>query len=322
MTLPDNLIRNLILVVFASAAFYGFWVIYAGPADVWQSILRVGWSGWGIILGLSLFNYGLRFVRWHLYLSSLGYDVPKYQNFKFYLAGFAFTATPGKVGEAVRSLYLNRYHVRYADSLAAFFVERLVDVVAMLLLALLAAYVFEGQRWLVITVGAALILLLPVVRSHRVHELLDKLRSASNSEKLQRLGGQLLKLLNSSGKLLRAGNLYGGLALSVVAWAAEGLALYVVVVWLGVDISMPVAVGIYGISILAGALSFVPGGLGGTEVVMGALLILSGVSEPVAVSAVLICRIATLWFAVLIGLICALEIEIDKDSPGLGSVRS
>ncbi len=42
----------------------------------------------------------------------------------------------------------------------------------------------------------------------------------------------------------------------------------------------------------------------------GGLLVLVGVDEPVAVSAVLICRIATLWFAVAIGLVAALELEL------------
>lgn len=304
----------MLLVVIASAFFYGFWIVYAGPGDVWMGIKKIGWAGWLIILGLSLFNYALRFCRWHLYLSSLGYQVPKLANFKLYLAGFAFTTTPGKVGEAIRSVYLKKYNVKYADSLAAFFVERLVDVVAMVLLALLAAYAFEAQRWLVIVVSIALIMILPLIRSAAFHRLLDRVRQRSGVEKLRTLGAQLLQLLDSSAKLLRAKNLYGGLGLSVLAWAAEGLALYVVVIWSGVEISMPLAIGIYGISILAGALSFVPGGLGGTEIVMGALLMLAGVAEPAAISAVLICRIATLWFAVALGLVCALELEMGEDT--------
>lgn len=307
-------------MVLASAAFYGFWIVYAGPQDVLAGIVKIGLSGWLIILGLSLFNYGLRFLRWHIYLSSLGYQVPKLQNLKVYLAGFAFTATPGKVGEAIRSIYLQQYKVKYSDSLAAFFVERLVDVVAMVLLALLAAYAFEDQRWLVMLVGIVLILVLQLIRSQGFHTVLDKIRLRSESEKLRHLGGKVLNLLNSSRQLLKSKNLYGGLLLSLLAWAAEGLALYVVVVWSGVDIPVELAIGIYGISILAGALSFVPGGLGGTEIVMGALLMLTGMAEPVAVSAVLICRIATLWFAVALGLVCALELEMGEGT-GLSAAK-
>ena len=61
---------------------------------------------------------------------------------------------------------------------------------------------------------------------------------------------------------------------------------------------------------LAYRVSFVPGGLGGTELVMGSLLIVAGVDAPVAVSAVIICRLATLWFAVAIGLVAVVGIEI------------
>lgn len=308
--MPANLVRNLIVAVIASIAFYGVWVVLAGPGDVWREVQELGFLGWGLILGLSLFNYLLRFVRWQMYLVSLGYRVPWWPNLRFYLAGFAFTATPGKVGEAVRSLYLKRFAVKYTHSIAAFFVERLVDVVAMVLLSLLTAYVFDEWRWLIGLVGVLLILLLPAVRSGWLKNVIARASHRIASVRLQSLATHLLQLLASSGTLLRAGNLYGGLLLGVLAWAAEGMALYVVVQMLGFDISVPLAVGIYGVSILAGALSFVPGGLGGTEVVMGALLILIGVTEPVAISAVLICRIATLWFAVAIGLVVALELEL------------
>jgi uncharacterized protein (TIRG00374 family) len=257
---------------------------------------------------LSLLNYLLRFARWQTYLNSLGCAVPAWPNCRFYLAGFAFTATPGKVGEAVRSLYLKRFNVNYADSIAAFFVERLVDIVSMVLLSLLAAYMFDEWRWLIAVLSVVLILLLPVIRSHWLAEVIEAL--AARSEKMRAMAGHLLQLLRSSRVLLSSVNLYGGLIIGVLAWAAEGLALYIVIQMLGFDISVPLAVGIYAVSILVGALSFVPGGLGGTEVVMGGLLVLVGVDEPVAVSAVLICRIATLWFAVAIGLVAALELEL------------
>jgi uncharacterized protein (TIRG00374 family) len=55
---------------------------------------------------------------------------------------------------------------------------------------------------------------------------------------------------------------------------------------------------------LAGALSFMPGGLGSAEAVMGGLLMLSGMSGAEAVAATALTRIATLWFAVAIGIRC------------------
>ena len=60
---------------------------------------------------------------------------------------------------------------------------------------------------------------------------------------------------------------------------------------------------VYALAMLAGALSFLPGGLGGAEAVMVAALTLKGVDQPSAVAATIIIRLATLWFAVALGLL-------------------
>ena len=72
---------------------------------------------------------------------------------------------------------------------------------------------------------------------------------------------------------------------------------------LRLHISLEFAVFIYALSMLVGGLSFLPGGLGSAEAVMIALLILKGMAMPTAVAATVFIRLATLWFAVLIGLL-------------------
>jgi uncharacterized protein (TIRG00374 family) len=289
--------------------FYAAWAAYGGMGEVWAAARLLGPGGWAVILGLSLVNYLLRFIRWDFYLRRLGHKVPTGANISAYLAGFGLTTTPGKVGEAVRSLYLKRFDVSYVHSLSAFFVERLVDLISMIVVASLAAYAFEDMRWLVGVTLVGAVALLPLLHSQALYGWLDRLRQRLRSARLRSLGEHLLNTLSSSTELLRSGPLYAGLALGLLAWAAEGYALYVVLERMGADTPVMLAAGIYGVSILAGVVSFIPGGLGGTELVMGSLLILSGVDAPLAVSAVIICRLATLWFAVAIGLAFLAGIE-------------
>ncbi len=52
------------------------------------------------------------------------------------------------------------------------------------------------------------------------------------------------------------------------------------------------------------ALSFMPGGLGGAEAVMVALLMWKGVPSADAIAATVLIRLTTLWFAVGIGAVC------------------
>ncbi|WP_293396599.1 UbiA family prenyltransferase, partial [Nevskia sp.] len=120
----------------------------------------------------------------------------------------------------------------------------------------------------------------------------------------------LAKLLRASKTLLLPGRLAGGLLLGLVAWGVEGLALYWICQSLAISIALPAAVGVYGMAVLAGGLAFfMPGGLGGMEVAMPALLVAEGAPLATAVIAMLLCRLATLWFAVLLGLIAAAWLE-------------
>jgi uncharacterized protein (TIRG00374 family) len=317
LALPVNFTRQFLICVILSIVIYGVWVAFSGAGEVWSSVLLLGWSGWAIILGLSLFNYLLRFIRWDFYLRRLGCKVPVLPNLLAYLAGFGFTTTPGKVGEAVRSVYLKPYGVRYVHSLAAFFVERLVDLISMIIVASLAAYAFEGTRWLVGVTFVIVIAFLPLVHSQWFFTFLERRRQAVSSLRLRSIGEKLLGLLRTSADLLRSGPLYAGLLLGLLAWVAEGVAFYVVLDRMGADTPLILAAGIYGVSILAGAVSFVPGGLGGTELVMGSLLVLTGVDAPVAASAVIVCRIATLWFAVALGLACVVGQEVGGSASSL-----
>ena len=326
MKLPENFLRQLVVCIVLSAAFYGAWVVFGGAGEVLDAAARIGWTGWAIILGLSLLNYALRFMRWDFYLRRLDCRVPVGRNLSAYLAGFGFTTTPGKVGEAIRSVYLKPYGVTYSQSLAAFFVERLVDMLAMIVVASLAAYAFESMRWLVVLTLVLTLALLPLVHSRRLPGVLSRQSARFGSAKLSAAAGHFTAMLQSSASLLKSAPLYAGFGLGLIAWAAEGYALFVVLDLMGADVPVMLAAGIYGVSILAGVVSFVPGGLGGTEMVMGSLLALAGVPAPVAVSAVIICRVATLWFAVAIGLgfLTVLELQRAAGSrrcPGKGRVE-
>ncbi|GAC1635007.1 MAG: hypothetical protein NVS9B10_31150 [Nevskia sp.] len=132
-----SLKRRRALVLFAALGVVVYMALaLATDTDALTSALhKLGWLGSGTVLLLSLLNYGLRCQRWTLYLVRLGHALPGPQLLLCYLGGFAFTVSPAKAGEAVRSLYLRDHGVSYADSIAALFVERLLDLLAMALLA-------------------------------------------------------------------------------------------------------------------------------------------------------------------------------------------
>jgi uncharacterized protein (TIRG00374 family) len=295
-------LRPLLLSLTLGVSVYAIVMIGADLNAVSDAAARLGVSGWLLILGLSLVNYFLRFLRWHGYLTYLGEHLAMGRHAAYYLAGFAFTTSPGKAGEAVRSLYLKRHGVGYSHSLSALFVERLLDVVTIVLLALSVAWVFESSRWPVLVAALLVLGALPLIRYRGLDLALGLLVEKLSFRRLATAVRHLRSLLQASSALLNAAPLYGGLALGILAWGAEGVGFYLILDYLNTGTSMSIAVGVYAVAILAGALSFIPGGLGGTEAVMVLLLGLAGVDTVTALAAALICRIATLWFAVAIGL--------------------
>ncbi len=279
--------------------------------------LEVQW--WLAIIALSLLNYALRFARWHGYLLWLGDRIGVLRDGLIYIGGFALTTTPGKAGEGLRSVYLARLGVTYGHSLAAFFAERFLDLLAIALLAMLVLIAFSGYLlWVV----APLILIGGLLVAIRQRRLLESMRTrfAEPETRAQIVMHHVVSAWGHAFVLLDRRPLYAGLGIGLAAWAAEGVSVFVVAYGLGVPLPLMTAIGIYAVSMLVGALSFIPGGLGSTEAVMALLLKLSGMDGATAIAITLIVRIATLWFAVLLGLLAlgALEIDRRRNAPAAG----
>ncbi len=93
------------------------------------------------------------------------------------------------------------------------------------------------------------------------------------------------------------------LALSFVAWGAEGLGFFLVVREYAPAAGLLASLFNYTAATVLGSLSMLPGGLLAAEGSLTALLGAQGLDTAAAASATLIIRAATLWFAVLLGLL-------------------
>jgi uncharacterized protein (TIRG00374 family) len=92
--------------------------------------------------------------------------------------------------------------------------------------------------------------------------------------------------------------------LSLVGWGGEGVALYLILQGFDVNAPATLAVFFYATATLAGALIPVPGGLGVTEAMIQAQLVSVGGAAPgPAAAAMFLIRLATLWWAVLVGFV-------------------
>ena len=286
-------------VALAALGYLGL-SLWAGWRDVLAAVVAVGPAVLLGLLALSLFNYLLRFVRWARYLVLLDAHVAWRINLAAYFSGFALTTSPGKLGEMLRSVLLKPHGVPAPASVAAFFAERASDLLAILVLAAIGLWAYAPARLVVGVALAAVVVALLLVQWTALIAALDRW-AAARPGRLASLVVRLCEVVLHFRRCFTLSAMSMGLALGVVAWLAEGVGFWWLLGALGHPLPATTAIFIYAFAMLVGGLSFLPGGLGSSEAVMITLLSVNGFPHAAAVSATLICRLATLWFAVAIG---------------------
>lgn len=301
-------VKKMLLVLGAVATVYAAVLLIWGGGGT--SSLALLWSWTGLqAAALCLVSYVLRGIRWRLWMAHYGRRFGWLEGLRFYLAGYAFTPTPGNIGEAVRGLLLARQPLSTAQGLAIFGAERLADLLCLLLLCLPAAgwvlmhvrvqEVIQASPHLFVQLAGACVLLLLMVLwflLRQRHKLLQRfiwLQEAWNCLALQPVLWFVLTL---------------------TAWAAQGLAVWLLCRALEVHLPLLTAIGFYSVAMVAGALSALPAGLGGMEAVLTGLLVAQSATAPEALAITVMARLLTLWLAVAIGVAALLySAAIAKD---------
>lgn len=312
-TTQPNWEKGLILSAIAAAALYLIIVIWSGAGKFWTALnLLPSWL-LPVLLAVVFFSYCLRFTRWHWYLNHMGYSVPWRSNLQIFLASFALTASPGKAGESIKSLLLKRRHqVPLSPTLAGLFCERFTDALSVVLLACLGLVSImqeiQGYWAILIFAGFQISCILLLQRPKLIRSYV--LQPLSRIQKLQKLAHKLDSLLDSASVLLKPKLLLGSTIVALIAWGLEGVALYYIYQYLGVQtITLYQAVLIHTASGLIGALSMLPGGIGGMEAASISLAILYGATQTQAVAATFLIRLLTLWFAIAVGIVAMVSIR-------------
>ena len=256
------------------------------------------------VFALSLVNYALRWVRWELYLRWLEIRLPLPSSLAIFLAGFALSITPGKAGELGKAWLARELGGGPARrAVAVVLCERVIDLLAMILLV--AARVGRLRRRARLRARRAGGLRRPdraplLVGDHAARPALGGLAAEdrrSDPHGRRGLGSTPTApaTRSAAGRSRPLGRGLGGRGDRLPPRAARLLDRGLLA---GSRLT-------YSFSTLLGALSMLPGGLLAAEGSLTALLDLQGLSLAQASAATMVIRVATLWFAVLLGVAAA-----------------
>ena len=307
LTLSRDLTRRLIL-----GLIFGFVVLLAlvflgDLRQVSQQVLAFRWSLFPLVIGMTLLNYILRFFKWHFYIRQIGVrKLPLIASARLFVAGFPLAVTPGKVGEALKGVWLNQATgVQTARGVAVVLAERISDGLAMIALSTLGVIAYP-QYWPALV--SVLAVLLAIIVISQIRSLaLGLLEFGERLPVINRFVHHLHEFYEGSFALFRPGVMLLAVSLGIVSWLCEGIGLYLILVGLGIEPGiqvLSVAVFVLSFSIVIGAISTLPGGLGAAEAsIAGMLALLLFLPSATAAAATLLIRFATLWFGVSLGLL-------------------
>jgi uncharacterized protein (TIRG00374 family) len=302
-TLIHRLIIGLVFgfIVFLMLAFINDF------REVSRTLYSFRWELFPIIIGLTLINYLLRGIKFHYYLLLIGAEkIALVDSFRLFVSGFPLAVTPGKAGEVLKGVWINKLtNIPTSQGIAVVVAERISDGLAVLLLTIFGVQAYP-QYWPAFI--SVLTILLSIIIVIQIRPLaLWGLSLLNRIPVLKKASAGLFAFYEGSHILFKPGPILISVGLGTISWLGEGIGFYLILVGLGLPASLNLlssAVFILAFSTLIGAISTLPGGLGAAEMsISGMLILLLALDTNSAATGTLLIRFATLWFGVGLGLI-------------------
>ncbi len=243
--------------------------------DLAQALIDFPWQWMPAVVGLTLLSYTARLFKWQWYLKVVGVQISRFDSARIFGVGMLMVMTPGKAGEFLKSYMVkNVTGTPMSVTAPVILAERMTDGMAMLVLAGAGLFAFPDPtaRSIAATVFFSFVAIVVVVQIRPL--ALWCLGVAEHIPVVKRFAHNLHTLYESSYIIFKPGNLMVSLTIGVFSWGCVGLAYYIVLVGFGAPPgpqTVLVAIFIFNISTVIGAVFAMPGGLGGVEGSMVAL---------------------------------------------------
>jgi uncharacterized protein (TIRG00374 family) len=292
MALRDNLWQFIVLSLAVVLALS----IYADFDRLLQAFRMFQWWLVPLILGLTLINQFVRFLKWEYLLREVGVHLPLMTSAYIFGSGLIMIMTPGKIGEVWKSWLVRDVDgTPVSTTMPVVVAERITDLLGVVAISLLGVLAFDYSPLVLVALTIPLLLGIAILQYESV--CLWLLKWIDRMPFFQRYAEDVRNLYQQSQGVLSLRPLTVTTSLSIVSWGMECLGLWIVLRGFGADVSVLVAAFVFAFSSILGAVSLLPGGLGVTGGSMTGLLLVFNVERVTAVSATLVIRAATLWFS-------------------------
>jgi uncharacterized protein (TIRG00374 family) len=300
--LIEKLKKNLVVSLLVTAVVFFAISVYADFNSVINSFKKFNWLLLPILLLLSFGNYVIRFFKWEYYLHLLRIQIPIKQSINIFFSGLSMSASPGKMGEVLKSFLLKEiFNQPISKTASIIFAERLTDFLSLTFLAIIGIYFFNYSAVWIYFVLISFMIIIVVISNKGIADFI--IYHLNKFAFVKSHSSKITNLYESANLLLQPLPLLKMIVLTTFSWFFECFAFYLILINFDLSVTILFPTFVYSLSTIAGAVSMLPGGLGVTEGSLSLILINSGISKEFAIASTIIIRVVTLWFAVFIGTI-------------------
>ena len=295
--------NRLILVLVAAVGIYAIFLFTSDFNIITEKISNFKINYLPLILFLVTASWCPIIVKWHFLLKNCEIDIPLRKSIAVFFAGVAFEITPGQIGALIKSQLLKTSsNIPRTKTVPIIVAEKVYDLIGAILASIIGIIILGMNFYLIIIAILALAVIFFFMFYRPASEIFFKrITKTKFFSKYVDNMSEFHAIIQKSTNVKAATVC---ILLGVTYWFIISTAAYYTLIAFDVNVLDYLTVlAIYTTSILLGAISFVPAGIGVTEGSIAGLFTLNGIDVSTALILSVMIRVLTLWFSVSVGFI-------------------
>jgi uncharacterized protein (TIRG00374 family) len=296
--------NTIVLIIICTIAFYAIALFLADFNLIQEKISNFKIIYLPLILFFTTLSFLPLFIRWQFLLKNSNIHIPLKSSLLIFLSGGALSITPGQIGDLLKSQIIKKkFNIPRTDTAAIILSEKIYDLTAAISASIIGIIILGIDIHLTfIAISILAFIFFLIYYKPAFFLVIRQIKKIKFISKYADNLSDSYDTLRKSTSLKIASICF---PLSITYWLIISIAVYYTFLAFDVDILNYLDIlFIYVVSVLFGAISFVPGGIGITEGSIVGLLTLNGIDVSTALILSVMARIMTLWYPACIGFIC------------------
>jgi len=295
--------NRLILVLVAVVGIYAIFLFLSDFDIISEKISNFKINYLPLILLFVSASWIPIIVKWHFLLKNCEIEIPLRKSIAVFFAGVAFEITPGQIGTLIKSQLLKTsFNIPRTKTVPIIAVEKVYDLIGAILASIIGIIILGMDFYLIIIAILALAVIFFFMFYRPASEIFFKRITKTKFFSKYVDNMSEFHAITQKSTNVKAATIC--ILLGVTYWFIISSAAYYTLIAFDINVLDYLTVlAIYTTSILLGAISFVPAGIGITEGSIAGLFTLNGIDVSTALILSVMIRVLTLWFSVSVGFI-------------------